>query len=107
MNDILKNVTSGNNVHSQKIGDDTLLSIMTTESQKNNSNPNMSIIDLGECENELNKIYNITEPLLILKIDYLPNDSLIPIIGYEVYNPTTIELLNLSLCTNSSGIKIS
>ena len=98
MNDILKNVTNNNNIHLQKIGDNTLLSILSTGNKKYNPNLNMSSIDLGECENELKEIYNITEPLIIVKIDYKQNDSLIPIIEYKVYHPITKELLNLSLC---------
>ena len=39
----------------------------------------------------------------MLKIEYYLNDSLIPIIGYEVYEPNNLTLLNLSLC-NSSDI---
>ena len=106
MDDILENVTNGNNVYLIKVGDSTFLSLLTTE-QKNNSNPNMSTIDLGECENDLKRIYNINKTLLMLKLDNFQNDSLIPIIVYEVYHPITKELLNLSLCINNSNIKIS
>ena len=40
--------------------------------------------------------------LLIYKIDYFSNDSLIPIIGYEIYNPKNLSLLNLSYCSNNT-----
>ena len=107
MNDIIENVTNTNNPYIMKIGENAFISILTTESQNNNSNSNMSMIDLGECENDLKKVYKINEPLLIIKMDYFPNDTFIPMVEYEVYNPITLELLDLSLCTNNSDIKIN
>ena len=82
MNDIIKNITDDNNIHSEKIDNDITLSILTTENKKYISNINISSIDFGECENELKEIYNISEPLIIVKIDYKQNNSLIPIIEY-------------------------
>ena len=102
MKNIVNNVTKNNQIYSEKIGD-TILYLLTTEIQKNNSNINISTIDLGKCETELKDAYNISKdlPLLMLKLDYFQNDSLIPIIGYEVYDPITLELLNLSKCNTS------
>ena len=76
---------------------------LTTLHNKNilsTSLTNVSSIDLGDCENKLRAKYNIDSnlDLIILKIDYYVNYSLIPIIGYEVFNPTTFEKLNLSIC---------
>ena len=63
-----------------------------------NENKNISIIDFGECETKLKKIYDI-DYLLILKIDTkLSNYN--TILNYEIYNPNTKEKLNLSLCDN-------
>ena len=86
-----------------KIGNVTI-QITTSDSQKNNTSKNVSSIDLGECETKLRDIYEIDEtlPLLIYKIDYFSNDSLIPIIGYEIYNPKNLSLLNLSYCSNNT-----
>ena len=87
-----------------QIGNATI-QITNTEMQKNNSNKNMSTIDLGECENVLREKHNLkntTLPLLIFKVDYYPNDSLIPIIGYEVYSPIDLTMLNLSYCSNNT-----
>ena len=72
----------------------------TTENQKNNSNKNVSTIDLGDCEQKLKRAYDIDQslPLIIFKIDYFSPDSLIPIIGYEIYHPITKEKLDLSHC---------
>ena len=74
----------------------------TTENQKNSSYNNISTIDLGECENKLKGIYGIEPniPLIILKIDYKIEGLLIPVIGYEVYNPMNVsQQLNLSHCS--------
>ena len=74
--------------------------ITTSDNQKNNSNKNISTIDLGICEEELKKRYNIDPslPLIIFKVDYFSPEISIPIIGYEIYHPITKELLNLSYC---------
>ena len=71
-----------------------------TTSNKNNTNKNMSSIDLGDCEEKLKSVYDIDRslPLIFFKIDYFSPDSLIPIIGYEIYHPITKEKLNLSHC---------
>ena len=72
----------------------------TTDNQKNNTIKNLSTIDLGLCETRLKTVYSIDQslPLIIFKIDYFSPDSLIPIIGYEIYHPITKEKLDLSHC---------
>ena len=104
MNNIIDEVTNNNQVYSEKVGNAKLY-LLNLNNQNNNSFGNMSIIDLGECEKELKDIYKINQSLslIMLKIEYYLNDSLIPIIGYEVYEPNNLTLLNLSLC-NSSDI---
>ena len=104
MNNIIDEVTNNNQVYSEKVGNAQLY-LLNLNNQNNNSFGNMSIIDLGECEKELKDIYKINQSLslIMLKIEYYLNDSLIPIIGYEVYEPNNLTLLNLSLC-NSSDI---
>ena len=79
---------------------DTIYQITTTTNQNNNKYNNMSSILLGECENILRTKYNINEnlPLIIFKIDYFKEGSLIPIVGYEVFNPKNMSKLNLSYC---------
>ena len=72
----------------------------TSENQKNNTNKNMSTIDLGDCEDKLKSVYGIDPslPLIIFKIDYFSKDSLIPIIGYEIYHPLNKSKLDLTYC---------
>ena len=81
---------------------DTIYQLTSTENQKNNKNNNISTIILGECENILKREYHINEtlPLIILKIDYYKEDSLIPIIGYEVFHPENKSKLDLNYCKN-------
>ena len=84
-------ITKKNNIQYQ---------MTTSDNQKNNTNKNMSTIDLGDCEDKLKEIYDIDSslPLIIFKIDYFNPETLIPIIGYEIYHPITKEKLNLSYC---------
>ena len=44
----------------------------TSENQKNNTNKNISTINLGDCENKLKEIYKIDPslPLIIFKIGF-------------------------------------
>ena len=76
----------------------------TTEKQdyylKNNLYTNLSSIDLGECENILQKEYKIDEPLIIAKVDIERNDTISKQVEYQVYNPKTLQKLNLSYCDN-------
>ena len=61
-----------------KIGN-VSIQITNSEIQNNKINKNISTIDFGLCENDLRNIYKINKsfPLLIYKIDYYPNDTLI------------------------------
>ena len=69
------------------------------EQKKNN---NMSIIDLGECENKLKEEYNISkeESLIIFKIDIQNKNKSLTYVQYEVYNPNNLEELDLKVCQN-------
>ena len=76
----------------------------TTDNQKNNTNKNISSIDLGDCEKILKDKYKIDKdlPLIIYKVDYFSPDSLIPIIGYEIYHPLNKSKLDLNHCKNAN-----
>ena len=97
--DIIKNVTQNKEDFTTE-KDGVLYQITTSENQKNNSNKNISTIDLGDCEKELKRIYQINEslPLIIFKIDYYSPDTLIPIVGYEIYHPLNKTKLDLIYC---------
>ena len=79
------------------------IQITTSDHMKNNKNRNISTLDLGRCENILRKEYKINNsiPLIIYKVDFKSNETLIPIIGYEIYNPLDNSKLNLSLCNEA------
>ena len=83
--------------------------LTTTENQKNNTNNNMTTIDLGECEYLLRKEYNISDEkkLYIKKIDVVQEGLQIPKVEYDVYsklNGSNLIKLNLTICDNSKII---
>ena len=79
-----------------------IFQITTTDNQKNNTNNNISTINLNNCENILKEKYGINEalPLIIYKIDYYFPDKLIPIVEYEIYHPIDFLKLDLKYCQN-------
>ena len=85
------------------------ITLTTTENQKNNTNNNMTTIDLGECEYLLRKEYNISDEkkLYIKKIDVVQEGLQIPKVEYDVYsklNDSKLIKLNLTICDNSKII---
>ena len=86
-------------------GDNVIFQMTTTEEQKNNIKNilycNISSIDLNECEDILKEKYKINEPLIIIKVDIKRNDTVSTQIEYEVYNPSNLEKLNLSICESA------
>ena len=99
LDNVIGNVTK-NKKDVVQIEDDLIMQITTSENQKNNNNSNISTIDLGDCEDKLKEVYEInkTLPLIIFKIDYISPDTLIPIIGYEIYHPLNNSRLDLTYC---------
>ena len=83
--------------------DGLIVQITSTDNQNNKSYINISTVNLGECENILKNNYNISRniSLIIIKIDYYNDNSSVPIIRYEVYNPETKSQLNLTYCNNT------
>ena len=70
--------------------------------QKIDYNLNVSIIELGECENKLKEKYNIPKEytLIIFKIDIQSINQSLTFVQYEVYNPETFNQLDLDVCNN-------
>ena len=62
-----------------------------------NINKNISIIDFGDCGEKIKYIYNI-DYLLILQLDIFLDTSQNIIMKYEVFNPYTLEKIDLSIC---------
>ena len=105
LDSLLSNVTGGEKTDLIIKSNDIIYQITSTENQKNNQNSNISTILLGECENILRREYHIDEnlPLIILKVDYYQENSLIPIIGYEIFHPENKSKLDLNYCKNESA----
>ena len=80
--------------------ENVILQISTLNDQKNSLNPNFSSIDLGECENILKAKHNISErdSLIVLKTDIKSPDLSSTYVQYEIYNPYTLEQLNMDYC---------
>ena len=79
------------------------ITFTTPENQKNNTNKNVTIIDLGYCETLLRDENHMqdNETLYIKKIDIIQDGIKIPKIEYEVYRKVfgnNFVKLNLSIC---------
>jgi len=80
--------------------------LTSLQNQKNNIHKNISLIDLGLCENLLRNYYNLSsnETLYMIKIEVVQKGLKIPKIEYHVYSPllgTNLIKLNLTACENS------
>ena len=81
------------------------ITLTTTENQKNNNYSNFTSINLGECENILRKVYNISkdQKIFMKKIDIKQEYFKIPKIQYDIYsklNNSNLIKLNISYCQN-------
>jgi len=78
--------------------------ISTLEDQKNDTNPFVSSIDLGECESILKKKYNLSddELLIIIKTDIKDDNLSITYVQYEIFHPYSLIKLNMSYCFNKN-----
>ena len=82
------------------------ITFTTTQNQKNNSENNMTTLNLGECEIKLRKYYNLSnnETLYIKKIDIIQEGMKIPKVEYDIYcklSGKSLQKLNLSICENT------
>ena len=90
------------------IGYNRTYQITTTSNQEEkiiqNIDDAVSNIDLGECEKIIKKENNIDDEvsLIILKDDLKRNETISTQVEYEVYDPITRKLLNLSSCENTT-----
>ena len=73
-----------------------------TKNGKNSNNYNLSMIDLGDCEEKLKRENNINQEdsLIIFKLEKIGTIASQKNIQYEVYNPYNLQKLNLSVCIN-------
>ena len=99
------NLTENNTVVMKKLSDGVTMCAGTTDTLKNNFNSEVSSIDLGTCEDEIKEYYNISlnQSLIIVKSDVKTNYSLIPKVGYQLIDPNTLSILNLSHCKTNEA----
>ena len=100
LDDLISKVVEGDN-EDLIIGDvDILYQITSSYNQNHNLNNDRANIQLGECETILRNYYNMSEkdPLIIFKIDLHEEGLLIPTVTYEIYDLSSKQKLNLSLC---------
>ena len=96
--ELLKNNNSNILIKSENI----TIQITTSEEQKKDI-PEVSSIDLGECENLLKDHYNISrdESLIIFKIDIKTEDLSSTYVKYEIYDPKKEKKLKLDICKDA------
>ena len=92
--------------------DNIMFQITTTENQllllenKSFNKNNVSIINLGECEDKLREEYHIdkSDSLIIIKYENISNDlkASEKNIQYDVFEPYNKTKLNLSICENTN-----
>ena len=84
--------------------DNVIFQVSTHEDQKNSDNTDVSSIDLGICEETLKSKNKIPkeESLIILKTDVKSEDLSQTYVYYEVYNPITLQILNITDCENDT-----
>ena len=95
----LKNKSINTNKNEIIEGEDVIYHMTTTEHKATNNK--ISHIDFDECEKIIQEKLGIEEPLIILSVDIKRNDTISTQVEYQVFNPDTLEQLNLSLCENA------
>ena len=80
-------------------GNNVVYQVISSEEMDDNLDKNISIIDFGECEEKLKKVFGI-DYILILQIDIFVSTSTNIVMKYEVYNPYTLEKIDLSICND-------
>ena len=103
---LMKNYTGDNLV--VKAEDDYVFQLTNSLNEKNTKNGidsndyNLSMIDLGDCEEKLKSDNDIDpdDSLIIYKLEKVGTIASQKNIQYEVYNPNNLQKLDLSICTN-------
>ena len=105
-NSIKKNTLKPNSTINNTViqTNNVIFQVSTVENQKNSDNPNISSIDLGECEKILKKEYGLSddESLIIIKTDIKSEDFSTTYVQYQIFHPYTLEELDLEKCKDVS-----
>ena len=103
----IKNNYLYNNYNNENIlifSENAVFQLSTLEYQQYLDNQFVSSIDIGECENLL-KIQEGIKPenqLIVMKTDIKDEDYEYTYVQYEIYNPDSLEKINLNICKNIS-----
>ena len=102
IDDIKNNILTTNYTKENTIikTENVIIQLSTFEDQKNSEDPDVSNIDLGECENILKDANNISrdDSLIVFKTDIKTVDLSNTYVVYEIYNPYTLTKLDLNAC---------
>ena len=102
IDDIKNNILNSNYTKENTIikTENVVMQLSTFEDQKDCDDPDVSNIDLGECENILKDANNISrdDSLIVFKTDIKTEDLSNTYVVYEIYNPYTLAKLDLKVC---------
>ena len=99
--EIYTKLTSNISAYSNKIIEtqNVIFQISTVEEQKNSDNPNISSIDLGDCEDRIKKEKGLEDlDLIVFKMDIKNEDSSSTYVQYEIYDPITLLPIPMEIC---------
>ena len=84
--------------------ENVIFQISTLEEQKKSNNPNISSIDLKECEKLLKDQEGLkeNEELIVFKTDIKSEDLSKTYVQYEIYNPKTLKNVSMYVCRDIS-----
>ena len=86
--------------------ENVIFQISSLHEQEEGNNPNISSIDLDECEKILKNNSGLTdeEDLIVFKIDIKSEDLSTTYVQYEIYDPRDLNIMSLDVC---EGTKIT
>ena len=101
INAFKNDIINGKKIKMIKVIDNMTLSFTPLDEQEDEENNlNVSIVDIGKCEDILKEKYNLTQndTLFIFKNEYYISSLLYPIVQYEIYSNITEGELNMEYC---------
>ena len=88
-------------------GENAVFQFSTVDDQLNNASQDVSSVDLGDCEELLREQEDLEdgEQFIMIKMDIKNTDISATYVQYELYNPHTLEKVNMDVC-DELNIKI-
>ena len=105
LNDLINQTIKVNKTDLIARGGNILYQITSTYNQNNYIYDNISVIQLEKCEKILKEQYKLdpNDILIIFKYDIEVNGLLIPLVGYEIFEPNEYKKLDLNSCKNENA----